>query len=223
MTDPEPESTDSSLRERIDAWSRDHASDFPEEVQNLFARKTEEVLRSGILDRCLQEGDRAPDFSLPSVTGEEIRLSEILEKGPVILSFYRGTWCPYCNLEFVSLLEAMPQFQSRKATVLAISPQMRNRREDPAILGFHDLCDHDNRVAKEFGLVHAVGEEIEEVYRNFGIQLDHLNDSTQGEIPIPATYLIDQDYVIRYAHANADIVERAEPSELIGSLVQLAA
>lgn len=223
MSKPDPESADHSLRDRIETWSREHASDFPEEVRNLFARKTEEVLRSGILDRCLQEGDLAPDFSLPRATGEEVQLSEVLKQGPVILSFYRGTWCPYCNLEFVSLLESMPQFQSRKATVIAISPQVRDRREDPAILGFYDLCDRENEVARKFGLVHSVGEEIEEVYQNFGIRLDHYNDSPSGEIPIPATYLIDENSVIRYAHANADIIERAEPSELIGSLMQMAA
>lgn len=220
MTTPEPQS---SLRDRILAWSEEHAADFPVEVQQLFARKTEEILRSGILDQCLKEGEHAPDFELKDSRGQVIRLSDQLAKGPVILSFYRGTWCPYCNLEFVALLEAMPRFESRKASVLAISPQVRDRRSDPAIVGFYDLCDRDNAVARKFGLVHSVGSEIEEVYQNFGIRLDQLNDSAGGEIPIPATYLIDHEGVIRYAHANADIVERAEPSELIGTLVKMAA
>ena len=223
MSTSPPEENETSLRERILAWSEEHAGDFPEEVQQLFALKTEEVLRSGILSRCLQVGDQAPDFALPGPRGETIQLSELLKSGPVILSFYRGMWCPYCNLEFIALLESMPQFRSQKATVVAISPQVRERREDPAILGFHDLSDHENKVARSFGLVHSVGREIEEVYESFGIRLEHLNDSSTGDIPIPATYLIDQEGVIRYAHANADIIERAEPSELIGSLVQMAA
>jgi len=210
-----------SLRERIEAWSAEHAADFPEEVQRIFARKTEEVLQSGIVDRALGSGDTAPDFSLPGLDGQGVRLGEELERGPVILSFYRGSWCPYCNIEFLALLDTVPRFHSRGAAVLAISPQVNNRRDNPGVAGFADLADAENRVARQFGLVYPLGEEIRSIYRRFGLSLLDYNGDDSHEVPIPATYLVDRDFTIRYAHAHADITERAEPATLLEQVALL--
>ena len=216
-------SSSQTLRERIDAWTAEHLSEFPEEVLRLFADKTEEVLRSGILDRCLRDGETAPDFELPDAEGRPVRLGELVGNGPAILSFYRGTWCPYCTLEFQALLESMDRFRSRgAAAVVALSPQVRDRRENPGIAGVFDLADAGNRIAHQFGLVYPLGEEIRRVYTNFGIRLDELNEEAGDEVPIPATYLVDRDRTVRYAHASADITDRAEPETLLRHLASLA-
>lgn len=208
-----------TLRERIDEWSTAHAADFPAEVRQLFADKTEEILRSGILNTCLRDGQTAPDFELPDSGGNPVRLAETIEKGPAILSFYRGAWCPYCTLEFQALLETMPRFRDRGAgAVLAVSPQIHDRRETPGIDGVIDLADAGNRVARQFGLVYPLGDEIQKVYANFGIRLEELNEGSGDEVPIPATYIVDRDFTIRYAHASADITDRAEPESLLERL-----
>lgn len=220
MSDVSP--SGESLRERIAAWSAEHAAEFPEEVRELFAHKTEEVVRSGILEASLAEGESAPSFSLRDSGGNTVSLENALERGPVILSFYRGTWCPFCNLEFLSLLETMPKFRELDASLFAISPQVADRREDPGVSGFFDLSDPGNRVAREFGLVYPLGREIIGVYEKFGIRLDHLNGEQSGEVPIPATFVIAPDLMIRYAHADADITERAEPNAVLNILSLMA-
>jgi peroxiredoxin len=212
-----------SLRGRIDSWSAEHASDFPPEIRQLFADKTEEILKSGILTTCVRDGQTVPDFELPDSAGMPVRLGETIDHGPVILSFYRGTWCPYCTLEFRALLESMPRFRARgAAAVLAVSPQILDRHENPGVSGFVDLSDAGNRVARQFGLVFPLGEEIRKIYENFGIRLEELNGDQSFEVPIPATYIVDQDFRIRYASANADITERAEPELLLESLSLIA-
>ncbi len=212
-----------SLSDRIAAWSAEHASDFPKEVLELFAAKTEELIQSDILENSVMEGETSPDLKLPDTFGNEISLAEKITQGPVILSFYRGTWCPYCTIEFQALLELMPNFRNRNATVLAVSPQIKERYSDPKTAGFFDLSDEGNRVARSFGLVYPLGDEIRKVYTNFGIRLGELNGEDSYEVPIPATYLIDQNRIIRYAHANADITQRAEPEALLDTLAGLAA
>lgn len=213
------ETSPQSLRDRIDSWSAENASDFPPEIRQLFAKKTEELLKSDILGTCLKDGQAAPDFELPDSDGVPVRLGDTVRKGPVILSFYRGTWCPYCTLEFGALLESVPRFRERgAAAVLAISPQVLNRHENPGVSGFIDLSDPGNRVARQFGLVYPLGDEIRRVYENFGVRLAELNADESFEVPIPATYVVDQDFRIRYASANADVTERAEPELLLERL-----
>lgn len=223
MNDNEPDRRSKSLQERINAWSARHAADFPPEVLALFAAKTEAVLKSGILRNVSGVGDTAPDFELPDTLGNRVNLREKIEAGPVILSFYRGTWCPYCTIEFQALLEKMPQFRAGNATVLAVSPQVVERYTDPETAGFYDLSDEGNRVARKFGLVYPLGDEIRKVYTGFGIHLENLNRDDSYEVPIPATYLIDQNAVIRYSHANPEITERAEPEVLLKTLVDIVA
>lgn len=212
-----------SLRERIEAWSSEHAADFPPEIRQLFADKTEEILKSDILNTCVGDGQTVPDFELPDSAGEPVRLGETIDDGPVILSFYRGTWCPYCTLEFQALLESMPKFRARgAAAVLAVSPQVVERHADPGVSDFVDLADAGNRVARQFGLVYPLGDEIRKVYTNFGIRLEDLNADESGEVPIPATYIVDQEFKVRYAHANADFADRAEPESLLENLSQIS-
>lgn len=180
-------------------------------------------MKSDIQKTCLQTGQVAPDFELPDFAGRLIGLARKVSEGPVILSFYRGTWCPYCNLEFQAQLELVPEFRARSATVLAISPQVADRRTDPAGEGFIDLCDRGNWVARSFGLVYALGDEIKKVYKSFGIRLEELNGDDSYEVPLSAAYIVDRNQKVRYAFVNPDFTQRAEPAFLLESLTQFAA
>lgn len=212
----------SSLRARIETWTAEHASDFPPEIQRIFAERTEALMKSDIQKTCIQTGQIAPNFELPDSAGGTVGLASKISEGPVILSFYRGTWCPYCNLEFQAQLQMMPEFRACGAVVLAISPQLTNRRKEPAVGGFIDLCDRGNRVARSFGLVYPLGDEIKKIYQSFGIRLDELNGDDSYEVPLSASYIIDRNQKVRYAFVNPDFTQRAEPAFLLESLTQFA-
>lgn len=222
MSETNPSDSTPTLREKIEAWSAEHAADFPPEIQQLFADKTEEILKSDILGNSIREGQHSPDFTLPTTKGHAINLNEQVHSGPVILSFYRGTWCPYCNLEFDELLRSIPRFRDVGASILAVSPQVIDRRDEDFADGFLDLCDRGNQVARQFGLLYPLGERIREVYEQFGIRLDELNADSSYEVPVPATYLIDRGLEVRYVGANADISQRAEPRELFERIKEIA-
>jgi len=213
------------LRSKIEVWANKHAAEFPAEVLQLFARKTEEVIKSGILSQSPKIGEKVDDFELKTPDGVVVKLSEKVKEGPVILNFYRGSWCHFCTLEFQELLETVPEFRSRGASVLAISPQVNDTREIPesAAQVFVNLSDRGNEIARRFGLVYPLGDEIRKVYEALGIRLDALNGDDTYEVPVPASYLIDHDMTIRYAFASADLTERAEPEILLEEVAALAA
>lgn len=214
-----------TLRAKIESWAQKHADDFPAAVLQLFANKTEEVLKSGILSRSPKVGDRVEDFELETSDGAVVKLSEKVKDGPVILNFYRGSWCHLCTLEFQELLATVPQFRARGASVLAISPQVNDTREIPVSAGgvFVNLSDRGNEVARRFGLVYPLGDEIRKVYEALGIRLEALNEDDSYEVPVPASYLVDRDMTVRYAFASADLTERAEPDILLQEIAALAA
>jgi peroxiredoxin len=208
-----------TLRSKIDVWAQKHATEYPREVLELFAKKTEDLLKSGIVSNSAQVGSVVSDFALPANDGMTVRLSEKVREGPVILSFYRGTWCHFCTVEFHALLETIPQFRSRGASVLAISPQVRETFDVPAHShGLVNLSDRSNRVARNFGLVYPLGDDIRRIYEGFGIRLDILNEDDRYEVPIPATYIIDGKMTIRYAFASVELTERAEPTALLAEV-----
>lgn len=213
------------LRTKIEVWAEKHAKEFPPAVLQLFADKTEEVLKSGILSKSPKVGEKVEDFELKTADGGTVKLSEKVKDGPVILNFYRGSWCHFCTLEFQELLATVPQFRSRGASVLAISPQVNDTREIPesAAEVFVNLSDRGNEVARRFGLVYPLGDEIRKVYEALGIRLDSLNEDDRYEVPVPASYLIDREMTIRYAFASADLTERAEPEVLLREIAGLAA
>ena len=213
------------LREKIEIWAKKHAAEYPPEVLQLFADKSEEVLKSGILSKSPVIGQTVEDFELQSPDGSTVRLSEKVKEGPVILNFYRGSWCHFCTMEFQLLLEKLPQFQSRGASILAISPQVNETIQIPgeAARGFINLSDRGNEVARRFGLVYPLGDEIRKVYEAFGIRLDILNEDDRYEVPVPASYVVDREMTIRYAFASVDLTERAEPETLLAEVAALAA
>lgn len=184
-------------------------------------RATDAVRASGLADAALSVGDRAPRFTLPDATGQTVALGDLLARGPVILTFYRGGWCPYCNLELRAYQALLPEIEASGATLVAVSPQTPDASlttQEKKELAFAVLSDEGNAVAREFGLVHTVPADVREAYLGFGIDLDGANGDDSGDLPLPATYVIDADGTIRFAFVDADYTKRAEPSEVLASL-----
>lgn len=169
-------------------------------------------------------GDTAPEFRLPNVQGGHTSLSELLKRGPVVLSFYRGGWCPFCNLEFKALHDKMHEMQTLGATLAGISPETlavsRQTVQDHQ-LEFEVLSDEGNRVARDYGLVMVVDEAIRPYYAQWGIDIPAANGNETFELPVPATYLIDQSGRIRAAHVDKDYTKRMEPTDIMAALKAL--
>lgn len=167
----------------------------------------------------LKKGEKAPDFTLPNAVGKEVSLSGILNLGPVILKFYRGEWCPICNLDLREIQKYMVQLESFGAKVLAISPQ----KSDDAFtmkhnnkLGFEVLSDARQEVIKSYNLQFDPGDD----YHNRR-DLSVLNGDGSKLIPVPATFIIKQDFTIAAAHVEANYTKRMDPEEIVKVLIEL--
>ena len=169
-----------------------------------------------IVDKAKQEGDEAPDFTLNNALEKPVSLSEYLKKGRVVLTWYRGGWCPYCNLTLHALNEELQNFKAQGANLIALTPELPDESISTAEkqnLEFEVLSDVGNKVAREYGIVFKLTDEVAEIYnQSFG--LNNHNGDESNELPLAATYIINKDGEIAYAFLDADYRNRAEPSEL---------
>ena len=214
-----------TLSEQLAERAAQGRTNLPQATQEMYQRALADLDASGVAERVLREGATAPDFELPDAVGETIRLSDLLRSGPVILSFYRGQWCPFCNLELRALQQAMEEIESAGATLVAVSPNTPDNSMtlvEKHGLTFPVLSDHDNRVAKQFNLVYEMTAENIDNYREKGRDVAAMNGSDKWELPLPATYVIDRDRVIRYAFVDTNHRVRAEPSDVVRVAAGLA-
>jgi len=200
---------------------------IPVDALSVMDVETEALRASGIELRALKPGASAPDFILPDAQGRSVRLHSFLRQGPVVLVFYRGGWCPYCNLHLRSFQRALPALQKLGAQIVAISPQLPDNSlstQEKDELTFPVLSDVGNKVSMQYGIVFRLGEKLRELYRQFGHPLDLFNGPDGAQhLPVPATFLIDQKGVIRLAHVDADYTRRLDPDDAITSLRELTA
>lgn len=198
-------------------------SQVPNEIQTVMGQATQDLATSGIVNQALKVGDFVPDFRLPDATGKTVHIKDILAQGPVVIAFYRGGWCPYCNLELKALQHVLPEIQAAGATLIAISPETPDNTlttQEKNDLAFTVLSDADNQVARTFGLVFELPESLRPIYESFGIDLVAANGNNRFELPVPATYVVQPSGEIIYAFADADYTKRAEPSEILNVLQQ---
>jgi len=173
----------------------------------------------------IQIGQQAPDFILPNVNGKTVTLSKLLMNGPVIVSFYRGSWCPYCNLELKALQSRLSDFQALGAELVAISPQMPDEslsEDEKNKLDFLVLSDQDAHIAMQYGVTWKVPEFIlEHMKRDRALDLAEINNGNDNILPIPATFVIRQDGIVAWQYANVDFRTRAEPDDILAALQKL--
>lgn len=185
----------------------------------------EKISATGVTERAKKVGDRAPVFALPDAQGVTVRLTELLARGPVVVTWYRGEWCPYCNRHLAELQARRAEFDAAGATIVAISTQMPERtaataRKNSAT--YFMLSDVGGRVAEAYGVKFTMPEDMLEEYRGYGIELKDYNGPAGADsLPLSATYVIDRSGIIRYAHVEADYTQRAGPEELLRVLAGL--
>ncbi|OIP68423.1 MAG: alkyl hydroperoxide reductase [Oscillatoriales cyanobacterium CG2_30_44_21] len=213
-----------SLTEDLASFSAQSSERIPPEVKAVMQQAAGELATSGIVNHSLRIGDKIPDVILPNVIGETVSIQNLLKYGSVVISFYRGGWCPYCNLELRALQQALPEIQAQGAILVAISPQTPDNSlstVEKTKLSFEVLSDVGNYVAREFGLVFTVPENLRPIYANFGIDLPASNGDQTFELPIPATYIINTDGTITYAFVDTDYTQRLDPEKIITVLKDL--
>jgi len=214
-----------TLQERLDAYKAGPKHpNFTPEFGAISGRTVAGLIASGQAERAFKVGDAAPAFDLPDQDGAMVSSAELLKKGPVVMSFYRGVWCPFCNIELKALQEALGEIQARGASLIAISqqtpPNSRKSQRDNH-LSFPILSDKGGEIGAAFGLRWKVPEEMCEVHRKLGGPLPTFNGEDSWTLPIPARYVIGQNGVIAYAEVNADYTKRPEPSGLFPVLDKL--
>jgi peroxiredoxin len=218
-----------TLQNRLDAFKAEFQSGRPPynatpERIAIMQRATAELIASGQADRALRAGDRAPDFALADPDGKIVRLADLLADGPVVLTFYRGVWCPYCNMELQALQAALPAIAERGARIVAISPQTPvNSRKSVRqnTLTFPILSDAGGAVSHAFGLRFALPDYLVALYASFKNDLPAFNNDPSWTLPMPGRFVIGTDGVIAYAEVNPDYTKRPDPSELLPVLDRL--
>ncbi len=190
----------------------------------IYAQAQRTIETTDILDTALRAGDRAPMFTLPDAFGNDVSLAELLQTGPVIISFYRGAWCPFCNMELRALQREMDEIVAAGVTLVAISPNTPDLSVDLVDehqLTFPVLSDHENRVARQFNLVYEMDPSLVDYYKNHDRNIADMNGSDVWELPVPATYVVDTDGVIRYAFVDLNHRVRAEPADVVAVAADL--
>lgn len=219
-----PSTETASLTEALAEQNVAARQQIPDAALEVMDDATEQLRRSDLLDGAVDVGDTAPSFALPNATGDPVRLDDLLDDGPVVLSFYRGQWCPYCNLELRHLQAALSDVEAEGAQLVAVSPQTPDASLSTAEkhdLAFDVLSDEGNEVADAYGLVFSLPEPLREVYDGFGIDLPATNGDDAWTLPVPATFVIDTDGTVRYAFADVDYTHRADPADVVDALRDL--
>lgn len=215
-----------TLQDRLDAFKADFKAgkppfNAPAHIHPVMARATAELIASGAAQRALKAGDQAPAFTLDAPDGAPVSSADLLARGPLVVSFYRGVWCPYCNMELQALQAALPDFAALGASLVAISPQTKvNSRKSVRQneLGFPILSDSNNDVAAAFGLRFALPDYLVDLYKSLGNDLPAFNGDPSWTLPMPGRFVIGSDGIITYAEVNPDYTRRPEPSDMLPAI-----
>lgn len=216
--------TNTPLQQQIDEFIAEGASWLPADLLQDLLSPIGQLITTGVAKNALKEGARAPDFTLLDPRGSGVRLSHLLEQGPVAMTFYRGQWCPYCHLALRAYQQALPQLQARGATLVAISPQTPNHSRalaEKLELTFAVLSDMGNQVARQFGLVFTIDEAVRGAHKQVGADLPTFNGTGSWDLPMAGTFLVDQSGTVCLAFVHADFTRRLDPSVIIARLEEL--
>ncbi|MBA2117052.1 peroxiredoxin-like family protein [Bremerella alba] len=213
------------LREQTDAKfasTRQNNPEFAKLVDDLLA--SAEMFQSGA--NAIKVGENAPTFALPNPVGERVSLSDLLVQGPVVVTFYRGSWCPYCNLQLQAMKQRLPELHALGANLVAISPEVPDESMSPAeqaAFEFPVLSDQDALVAAQYGVAWQVPEPILEHMRNDrNLELAKINGGNGSVLPIPATFVLNRDGIVTWRFVDVDYRKRAEPDDIVAALGKLA-
>lgn len=213
-----------SLAKQLTALKTDFTQRAARDRVAMMDAATADLRATGIQTRALQAGATAPDLTLPDALNNPFGLSALWQRGPLVLIFYRGGWCPYCNLELRAWQQQLAALKHMGAQLVAVSPQTPDNSLSTAEkneLAFPVLSDSALQAATAFGVAFEMPPELIALYSSVGNDLPVLNGNGRWVLPVPAAYVIDQDGRIAYAHVESDYRERAEPADVLAAVAQV--
>lgn len=210
-----------SLTEQLKEFAIGSARKHPEEVKVIMKKAIDDLVASDMLEKAFKTGDTLPSIKLNNALGKEVDVHGLLKDHKVIIAFYRGNWCPYCNIQLRALQQAVPAFEAKGAKLVVIGPETPDNSlttKEKNELTFEVLSDIDMKVARNMNLVYKLPTDLQALYKKFGINLDANQGNENQELPIAATYVVEQDGTISYHFLEEDYKLRADPNELLEAL-----
>jgi len=212
------------LKNDIESLKAKFLPQIPDEIKATMRKAQDDLRKFRLAERALGTGDIAVDFTLPNAKGEPVSSEALRKHGPLVLNFYRGSWCPYCILELKALQDVHAEIQALGASLVAISPQLPDdslSKSEKIQLEFEVLSDVNSVVSNQYGLTFSVAEELHPIYKNWGADVATFNNDPDWKLPLPATYVINQDGRIVHSFTDEDYTARLEPDEVLDSLRKL--
>lgn len=206
-----------ALQELADGSVKRH----PGAAQDIMKSAIDALQKTPILEQAFKTGDQLPDISLPNAMGKTVHLQDMLKDSRLVITFYRGGWCPYCNLELRAYQTALSEIHAKDAQLVAISPELPDNAlttTEKNELAFEVLSDHTNAVAQKLNLLYQLPDELVALYTKFGIDLEANQGNTANSLPIAATYIVEQDGRISYDFLAEDYKLRADPETVLRKL-----
>ena len=213
------------LQTELDRFQAGWRGKVGDEIANTISQDNARLLASGLADRALKAGDRLPDVTLPNAVNQPVSILSRLEKGPVVITFYRGGWCPYCSLELRAYQAALAKIRAAGGDPIAVSPETPDNALSTAeknALSFTVLSDAGGLLADALGIRFDIADPIITLYQQFGHDLPQHNGDGRWSLPIPATYVVGQNGIIQLAFVDPDYRKRLDPAEAVKAIRQLA-
>jgi peroxiredoxin len=210
-----------TLQDKLDDITAQTRNLVQPERLELSERSIADLFASGIEDKLLKPGEAAPAFALPDANGKLVRSADLLALGPLVVCFFRGRWCPYCVTELETWRDLFPALRQRSALLVAISPQTVRQNDFTVtqhMLPFPLLRDEGAATAAKFGAAYSVAAAMQGYYRSILVNIPFINGEQSWRLPLPATFVIDQNGDVRWSQGHADFRVRPEPAEVLNAL-----
>jgi peroxiredoxin len=209
------------LQPRLDSLRGTAMSEAAQRARDALVRRLQ---RAGSAEGCLKIGDAFPPFLLPEAEGALVASDQLLAQGPLVVSFFRGDWCPFCSAMLQALQAALPEIAAAGGRLVALTPDTAGyplAAKRSLGLTFPILSDVDSAVAMQCGVVFRAPVETRSMLLSYGVDLPARHGNDSWFVPIPATFVVGRDGLVRYAFADPDFTQRAEPAAIIAALAAL--
>ncbi len=213
-----------TLQNRLDVLKQEFSAKVPSDALDVMSQETEKLLASDIVSKTIKLGEKLPNGQLTAVNGDLLNIDQLINGKPLVISFYRGGWCPYCNLELKALEAIASEIKELSANIIAMTPESISHVKDTKKnngVSFEVFSDDGSHFAKELGLVFTLPKSLQEIYLTFDIDVEKHNGESMFELPIPATIIVKPNREIVYIFTDGDYTNRSEPSTILDVLKNL--
>lgn len=210
------------LQDDINKYKEKFVEKVPEDVRNIMLEATQKLKDEKLVNKALKVGDQIDSFSILNISNHVINIDAVLKKNSyAVLSFYRGAWCPYCNMQLARLQKILPELKILHSPLFALTPQAPDislSQKEKSNLEFEVLCDKNNALARKFGIVFTLDDSLKPIYENFGIDILQSNKNGTFDLPLPATFVINSNHQVVYAFVDEDYTNRSEPEDILHAI-----